>query len=59
MHGAVVADSDPGAEQPVQLRQVRSPRAGLPVIAGDLDEELVADGAEESLYLPPPLRLSG
>src|SRR5438552_347116 len=59
MHGAVVAGSDPAAEQPVQRRQVRGPRAGLPVIAGDLDEELGADGAEESLYLPPPLRPAG
>jgi hypothetical protein len=54
MHGTVVSGLDPGAEQPVQLRQV--PRAGT---VADLDEELVADGAEEPFDLAPALGLSG
>jgi hypothetical protein len=36
----------PGGEQPVQL-----PQAGD--VLPDLDQELVADGAEEPLDLPP------
>jgi len=62
MHGAVVADLNPGGEQPVQLGQVRGPGAGPLVIcrpAGDLDQELVPDGAEEPLHLSPPLRPAG
>jgi len=39
----VVAGLDPGVEQPVQLRQIRGSRAGLPPVAGDLDQELLAD----------------
>src|SRR5207247_8682242 len=44
----------PGGEQPVQLRQVRD---GRPV--ADLDQELLAGSPEETLDLPPPLRLPG
>jgi hypothetical protein len=59
MHSPVVGDLDPGVEQPVQLRQVRGRGAGRPAVAADLDQELVPDGAEEPLYLPPALRLTG
>jgi hypothetical protein len=46
----------PGGEQAVQLLQAGDRRSGL---AGDLDEELVADGAEEPLDLPASFGLSG
>jgi len=54
MRGPVVGSLDPGAEQPVQLSQV--PGAGT---VADLNQELVADGAEEPLDLAPALGLSG
>ena len=57
----VVDGLDPGGEQGVQLQQ-RS-RLGEPLLSevfnaavGDLDEELVAHGAEEPFDLPPALR---
>jgi hypothetical protein len=35
------------------------PPPALAGIAGDLDEELLADGEEQAFYLPPPLGLTG
>ena len=49
VHAAVVDGLDPGGEQPVELEPDRRPGAGSApssvVVAGDLDEELLADGA--------------
>jgi len=45
---------DPGAEQPVELLQVGCAAAGL-----QLDQELLADGAEHPLDLAAALRLAG
>jgi hypothetical protein len=50
----VIDTFDPGGEQPVQRGQVRDAGA-----VADLDQELLADGAEEPLDLPPALRLTG
>jgi hypothetical protein len=53
--GAVVVDPfDPGAEQPVQLLQVLGAAAGL-----QLDQELLAHGAEDPLDLAAALGLAG
>jgi hypothetical protein len=46
----------PGGEQPVQLVQAGDRRRCGP---GDLDQELVADSAEEPLDLPAALGLTG
>src|SRR6266568_8461707 len=43
---------DPGGKQPVQPGQAADRRGRL---AGDLDQELVTDSPEKSLYLPLPL----
>jgi hypothetical protein len=61
MHGPVIADLDPGAEQPVQLGKVcgRRPGGAVADAAGDLDQELLADGAEEPLDFPAALGLTG
>jgi hypothetical protein len=51
---AVVVDAfDPAAEQPVQLLQVGCAAAGL-----QLDQELLADGAEDPFDLAAALRLA-
>ena len=55
---AVIDGLDPGGEQPVQLVQVGE---GVPArvalgVAGDLDEELVANGPEEAFDLAAALR---
>ena len=50
---AVVDGLGPGGEQAVQLGHVVEFAAGA-----DLDQELVADGAEEPFDLAPPGRLS-
>lgn len=54
MGAAVVDGLDPGGEQGVQLGHVVELAAGA-----DLDEELIADGAEEPFDLPAALRLPG
>ncbi len=50
----VVDRLDPRGEQPVEHGQVRDARA-----VADLDQELLADGAEEPLDLAPALGLTG
>jgi len=46
MHPAVVDRFCPGGEQPVQLADAAHvPAPGLAGVAGDLDQELLADGA--------------
>jgi len=52
----VVVGLHPGDQQPVQLGQVGD-AAGF--VAGELDQELLADGAEEPLDLAAALWLSG
>jgi hypothetical protein len=54
MRPGVVDGLGPGGEQPVQLGQ-----AGDVLPLADLDQELLADHAEEPLDLPPALRLTG
>jgi len=45
MHPAVIDRFGPGGEQPVQFADVADvPAAALAGVAGDLDEELLADG---------------
>jgi hypothetical protein len=52
MSPPVINGFHPGREQPVQLGQI------IDVLA-DLDQKLLADGAEVSLDLAPALGLSG
>jgi hypothetical protein len=52
----VINRLDPGREQPVELGQAADASGDL---FGDLDQELVADGAEKPLDLPSALGLSG
>jgi len=52
----VVDGLGPGGEQAVQLLQAGDPCG---CFFGDLDEELVADSAEEPFDLAPSLGLSG
>jgi hypothetical protein len=54
MDSLVVGSLDPGGEQPVEHGQVRDARA-----VADLDQKLLADGAEESFGLPSSLRFTG
>jgi hypothetical protein len=56
MRPGVVDRLCPGGEQAVQLLQPSDRRRGL---GGDLDEELVTDGAEEPFDLPASLGLTG
>ena len=56
VHPAVVDGLDPGGEQRVQLGQVGDRAAGAVAGVGDLDQELLADGAEEPFDLPAALR---
>jgi hypothetical protein len=57
VRAAVVDLLDPGGEEPVELQQISHVTlAGLGGLAGDLDEELVAHGAEEPFDLSPTLR---
>jgi hypothetical protein len=60
VHAAVVDGLDPGGEQRVELAQVgdRVP-ARIVGIAGDLDQELLADGPEVAFDLAAALWLSG
>jgi hypothetical protein len=56
MRAEVVDGLRPCGEQPVELVQA----GDLPgPLFGDLDQELVADGAEEPLDLAPAFRLTG
>jgi hypothetical protein len=56
MDAGVVDRLDPGAQQPVQFEQVGDVVAARSFgLAGDLDEELLSDGAEESLDFAPAL----
>jgi hypothetical protein len=60
MLAAVVDGFGPCGEQPVQLADASDvPPPALAGIAGDLDQELLADGAEQPLDLPSSLRLTG
>jgi hypothetical protein len=53
---AVVDGFGPCGEQPVQLGDAgHVPPAALAGVAGDLDEELLADGEEQPFYLSPSL----
>jgi hypothetical protein len=53
---AVVDGFGPGGEQPVQLGDAgHVPPPALGGIAGDLDQELLADGKEQPLDLPSSL----
>ena len=54
---AVVDGLDPGGEQPVEFAQIgdRVP-AGIGGVAGDLDQELLADGPEIAFDLAAALR---
>ncbi|CNL87604.1 Uncharacterised protein [Mycobacterium tuberculosis] len=57
MHAAVINRFDPGRKQPIQLGQISDVMSADDVgFAGDLDQELLAHGAEEPLYLAPALR---
>ena len=61
MDPVVIDRLGPGGEQRVQLQQRPGLRQSSPgeVLGGavaDLDEELIADGAEEPFDLPPALR---
>jgi hypothetical protein len=47
VHAPVVDDLQPRGEQPVEFRELDA--------VVDLDEELIADGPEEPLDLPPSL----
>jgi hypothetical protein len=60
VHAAVIDGLDPGGEQPVELAQIgdRMP-ARIGGIAGDLDEELLANGPKTAFDLPASLWLSG
>ena len=50
MHRAVVDGFDPGREEPIQLGQIGDVVAADDVgLAGDLDQELLTHGPEESL----------
>jgi len=51
----VVGRVHPGVEQPVEVGQGRRDGPG-PAVAGDLRQELAADGAEEPFDLSPALR---
>ena len=55
MHPAVTDRFCPRGEQPVQLADVRDvPSAALAGVAGDLGEELLADGEKQPLDFPRP-----
>jgi hypothetical protein len=60
MDAGVVDRLDPGAQQPVQFEQVGDMVAArLFGLAGDLEEELVTDRAEEPLDFAPALGAAG
>jgi hypothetical protein len=53
MHGAVVTGLEPGAEQPVQLRQVRGLAAGRTFFQSDWSSSPNASGVASNIFLDP------